>query len=190
VEKAAPATAVYCILRSSRCGQMALWFRKPSFPELYSATPFNLYCKHTRIETKEILATLFVAQNTTIPVPKILDVIDLPEGVHRRHLVIMTMLPGQTPSRTLSDVDPSLLEQDLRNFLLQLRTLKPPPDSCVTGFPDGPCWQYSIATKKAHRGPFPRINDFHDFLLDPSRAFGDGREKVLAVAEKLYPKNY
>ncbi len=62
--------------------------------------PFNLYCKHTRIETKEILATLFVAQNTTITVPKILDVIDLPEGDHRRHLVIMTRLPGQTPFPT------------------------------------------------------------------------------------------
>ena len=59
----------------------------------------------------------------------------------------------------------------------------------LTGFPDGPCWQYSIATKKPI-GPFPSINDFHDFLLDPSRAFGDSREKVLAIAEKLYPKNY
>jgi len=93
------------------------------------------------------------------------------------------MLPGQTPSRTLSDVDPLLLEQ---NFLSQLRTLKPPPDSCVTGYPDGPCWQYSIATKK----PIASINDFHNFLFDPSRAFGDSREKVLAVAEKLYPNNY
>ena len=84
--------------------------------------PFNLYCKHTCVQTKEVLATLFVAQHTTIPVPKIL-----------------------------------------------LRTLKPPSDLCVTGFPDGPCWQYSLATRKPI-GPFPSINAFHDFILDPDRA--------------------
>ena len=119
--------------------------------------PFNLYCKHTRIETKEILATLFVSQNTTIPVPKILDVIDLPEGDHRRHLVIMT---GLMPSRTLSDVNPSLLVQDVRNILLQLRALIPPSNSCVTGFPDGP-----LLAVSPQRSPFPSINDF------PTRPF-------------------
>jgi aminoglycoside phosphotransferase len=148
--------------------------------------PFNLYCKHTRVKTKEVLTTLFVAQNTTIPVPKILDIIDLPGC---RRLVIMTRLPGQKPSENLSETSPLLLEEDLRNVLLQLRTLKPPSDSCVTGFPDGPCWQYSLATRKPI-GPFPSINAFHDFILDPDRAWGDSSEAVLTVSKKLYTRNY
>jgi hypothetical protein len=91
MEDAAPATAVYCILSSSRCRQMALWFGKPTFHELYPTTPIqSLLQAHTHRD-KEILATFFITQNMTIPVAKM----DLPEGDHRRHLVIMTRLPGK-----------------------------------------------------------------------------------------------
>jgi hypothetical protein len=65
-------------------------YPQSQFPKV-QRLPFGLYCKHAGcIDKAEVFATMFVAANTSIPVPTIIDAIGPDEDM----FVVMTRLPG------------------------------------------------------------------------------------------------
>ncbi|KAF8878017.1 kinase-like domain-containing protein [Gymnopilus junonius] len=133
--------------------------------------PFNLYCKFGgRIALPEVLATVFVSVNTTIPVPRILDVVY--EG--NDLFVLMTRVPGIP-----ADTDAAL------------RSLAPATD-VVGSFLQTSNLQRRIDIKHLV-GPWPNIAAFHRFLVTqcPEGEGSDVYEEFRRVAPaKLFNKNH
>jgi hypothetical protein len=148
--------------------------------------PFDLYCKHAgRIDKAEVLATMFVAANTSIPVPAIIDAI----GPDKDLFVVMTRVPGQPVSKVWLEIaaDPSALanlEKDLRGWLYQLRSLMP-PSTKVSNFLGGSSWQHRVSACEPI-GPFPSKDKLHEFLL--SRVWCDEKEAIIKNSQKSFKK--
>ncbi|KAK0191559.1 hypothetical protein F5146DRAFT_605549 [Armillaria mellea] len=89
--------------------------------------PFGLMLKHTQDRPPEIEANniKFVQENTTIPVPRILDVLpDIPKGTASEGLILMTEVKGVTLIQWLfsrTTFPPEFLHY---SELIRMRTLK------------------------------------------------------------------
>ncbi|KAJ7256202.1 kinase-like domain-containing protein [Mycena haematopus] len=105
----------------------------------------------------EPLATEYVRTHTSIPVPKVLDVV--PTG-NKRHpwLMISAPLPGHR-LRWASGCQLQRVTDDLSNWLEQLRALPSPHSERVCGFAGGPLRSFRIAQEPV--GPFETVADFH-----------------------------
>lgn len=150
-------------------------------PPTAQRLPFNLYCKYLFVNKSEILATIFVAQHTTIPVPRILDVIESTEGF----FVLMTCLPGVPSAEVVPRMNQSaceILQNDIHNALLQLRSLPIPPSVTISNFIGGGSLQHRIASS-APIGPFSTVKELHDLIL--SHVWGDHRNQVLETANRI-----
>ncbi|KZT25375.1 hypothetical protein NEOLEDRAFT_358827 [Neolentinus lepideus HHB14362 ss-1] len=132
------------------------------YPEV-QRLPFGLYCKFGwRASKDEALATMFVAENTTIPVPRILDVI----GPDDNLFILMTRVGGHQVLNSLSEMvhdSLALFEADLRDCLYQLRSLVPLLDA-VSSFTDLESMQWRIDTSDPI-GPFVNKDDLHEHIL-------------------------
>ncbi|KAI0041374.1 kinase-like protein [Auriscalpium vulgare] len=148
--------------------------------------PFNLYCKSSGVTQSEIIAMVLVAENTDIPVPRVLDVIENDDEL----FVLMTRLPGVPCSGLMSEMDQSSREgvkNDLRCWLAQLRRLPVPPHAKVSDCLGGGSMQHRIASTPI--GPFPSVSDVHEYIL--SHVWGPHRDEVLDVARLLsYSKTH
>ncbi len=143
-----------------------------------------MYCKFGGLINKdEVLATMFVQANTTIPVPTILDVI----GESDEELfVLMSRVPGDPVHGALNRMDaPSLalFESDLRDWLFQLRSLVPLPSTVVGGFLGTPSMQFRIAAW-CPIGPYSTKEDLHEDLLRRT----EDRSAVESVVKKSHGK--
>ncbi|PPQ77914.1 hypothetical protein CVT26_005169 [Gymnopilus dilepis] len=125
--------------------------------------PFNLYCKYgSRISLPEVLATSFVYENTTIPVPRILDVVYEGEDL----FVLMTRLPGVPVLHVARDLDEAAwcrLEADLSDWLRQLRSLAPPSDIVGSYLQTSSLQQYIDVNRAI--GPWLDIAAFHQYMI-------------------------
>ncbi|KAJ7629395.1 hypothetical protein DFH06DRAFT_719388 [Mycena polygramma] len=154
----------------------------------------------------EALATEYVRMHTSIPVPKVLDVVQLPAGsVHpsRSWLMISTVLPG-TPlfihgsGHRLHHEDASEQQvqrvcEYLRDWIAQLRGLECPFDKRVCGFTGGSIRSFRIGEEAV--GPFACIADFHahdSLTLPPSeRAANPDLDRLVSIREtKSKSKSY
>ncbi|KAJ7837058.1 hypothetical protein B0H14DRAFT_2513953 [Mycena olivaceomarginata] len=128
----------------------------------------------------EALATEYVRIHTSIPVPKVLDVVQIPAGsVHicKTWLMISTVLPG-TPLfyagsghrlRGASEHQVQRVCECLRDWIAQLRNLPSPFDQRVCGFTGGSFLSRRIDENPV--GPFTCIADLHaheSLTLSPS----------------------
>ncbi|KAJ6583293.1 hypothetical protein B0H10DRAFT_2097444 [Mycena sp. CBHHK59/15] len=128
----------------------------------------------------EALATEHVRIHTSIPVPKVLDVVQLPAGsVHPRRswLMISTILPGTPLFATgsghrlqgASEHQVQRVCEYLRAWIAQLRNLQSPFGQRVCGFTGGSFRSLRIGEDPV--GPFACIADFHaheSLTLPPS----------------------
>ncbi|KAG8767703.1 hypothetical protein FRC16_007286, partial [Serendipita sp. 398] len=127
--------------------------------------PFGMYAKFRgTIDTAEVAATEFVRQNTTVQVPRILDVIKEKDG---KLFVVMSRLKGEPLSGRLQRMEQQSRIQfaaDLSDWLHQLRRF-PPPSDAVSDFLGGPTLQFNVEIFKKV-GPWTSIGDFHSYLLE------------------------
>ncbi|GJE99664.1 hypothetical protein PsYK624_159350 [Phanerochaete sordida] len=127
--------------------------------------PLGLHGKYTYEDgIAEVLATMFVRANTTIPVPDILDVIELP----RDTFIIMNTLPGKHLGGGLEHMDAAgvaAFVDDLRGWLHQLRSLVPPPGTSVGSVLGTPSTQFRISTSDPI-GPYRTIDELHQDILN------------------------
>ena len=90
--------------------------------------PFGLYLKRERMETltRAAFGNIYVAMNTTIPVPTVLDVV---RDSGWNSLMLMTTLPGETLRLSIKsgDITEAAFEETMRDWFTQLRSI-PPPD--------------------------------------------------------------
>ena len=152
---------------------------------------FGLYAKcghHTTVV--EALATHFVATNTSIPAPNVLDVLaDKKMGT----FFLMSRVPGR-PLRdmdgTLDSVSPKQLaafKETMDDWLTQLRALTPPNDDIVSGFLGGPLFSFRIDMNR-HVGPFPSTSVFHAQPFCTLRSIRD--PFMLALVERVRAKQH
>ncbi|EFE44535.1 hypothetical protein TRV_00671 [Trichophyton verrucosum HKI 0517] len=126
------------------------------------------YCipisKHKIVKTgawvhlTEAATMQFVAENTSIPVPKVHCAF-----VHKgRAYIVMERI--RSPSIS-SNIQPEIFSQ-LKDILQELRALKPPPGTGVHSFAGGSLYDSRIARCQPRFGPFKTIHDFHYWLRD------------------------
>jgi hypothetical protein len=127
--------------------------------------PFNLYAKEGRFVTaSEALTTQYVSENTTIPVPRMLDVIALPSG--KGNFLLMTGVKGKEYGPTGVTLDKvagnqrAVFTETLREWFDQLRCLRPPDDRTISGFMETGVSSYRIQHPETV-GPFASQDEFH-----------------------------
>jgi serine/threonine protein kinase len=150
--------------------------------------PFNLYAKFDARDLSEALTTMFIAANTTIPVPRILDVFPHTNDPKQQFFVIMTRMPGTESTDPFKQLDAKGLarfDSDLQDWLFQLRSLRPPPSVKVSNLLGGPFIQYSLADYSL-LGPFEDTRALHQFILD--RVLRRSKKRILKLAPKSYRK--
>ncbi|KAJ3756061.1 kinase-like domain-containing protein [Lentinula raphanica] len=145
--------------------------------------PFGYYVKLSRAPS-EAPAMDFVRANTTIPVPAVLDCIELTswpvvdEGILKsffgptkpffRWLIVMRALPGKpielSEENQLLTASKEHLEnfrRDLADCVNQLRTLTPPDPQKISSFLGGGIYSFRIDEALRPTGPFTSPADFH-----------------------------
>ncbi|KAJ7094549.1 hypothetical protein B0H15DRAFT_829994 [Mycena belliarum] len=117
----------------------------------------------------EALVTEYVRIHTSIPVPKILDVVQIPVGSlhpYRNWLMISAVLPGVPlflgghRLRGASEQQVQRVSEYLRDWIGQLRNLQSPFGQRVCGFTGGSFRSFRIENEFPV-GPFTSIADFH-----------------------------
>ncbi|KAF8519015.1 kinase-like domain-containing protein [Hysterangium stoloniferum] len=140
-----------------------------------------------RVRKSEALAMAFVEANTTIPVPKVLDVIEYDGG----GIIVMTLVPGEPCQSSLGEWSESELDamkETLQDWVSQLRRL-PVPTNAVCGFPgvSDPCRSYRIFVDGTY-GPFASVGDFHEFLC--TLVLADERDRVREFVKASHTRSH
>ncbi|KAB5554692.1 serine/threonine protein kinase [Coniochaeta sp. 2T2.1] len=114
----------------------------------------------------------FVAENTSIPVPKVYC-----SFIHmNRAFIVMERLPGLgVPKvwKTLSEAQLDSICQQLRSMLDELRALPPPPGTGVQNCVGGSLRDFRIPHCRPRMGPFKTIQEFHLWLREGFRLDND-----------------
>uniref|UniRef100_A0A8H7XS36 Aminoglycoside phosphotransferase domain-containing protein n=1 Tax=Psilocybe cubensis TaxID=181762 RepID=A0A8H7XS36_PSICU len=116
---------------------------------------------HSRVRYQEALAMEFIARNTTIPVPRVLDVYTVNGTVH----IVQERIHGrllESVWNLLSEEEKRSCMLQIKDYFVQLQNLKPPHPGHVqsvdgTGLSDN-------RVKNCIWGPFNSHDEFHIFL--------------------------
>jgi hypothetical protein len=76
-------------------------------------------------------------------------------------------------------------EEDLRDWMYQLRSLAPVHPTRVSDFLGGSSWQYRISACQ-RVGPFDNKDQLHDFLF--TRVWCDNKDEIIARSQKSFKK--
>ncbi|KAF9019088.1 kinase-like protein [Hymenopellis radicata] len=133
--------------------------------------PFGIYAKREVGSTlvNEALVTQHVALHTSVPVPRILDLVEHPYFIGEREMImLMTKVDGEglgTDGTRLDDLTPgqlTIIADTLRDWFNQLRSLVPPHPRQISGFlPGSDFYSYRIDAGM----PIPSFasqDEFHD----------------------------
>jgi serine/threonine protein kinase len=113
------------------------------------------------VERSEAEAMQFVAENTSIPVPKVHKVYQLRGSTY----IVMEYVEGKS-GRAWSTFSESVKKQviaDLKGYIAELRALRPMDSSAVSSVSGGPIYDHRIGGVSGN-GPFSNHEDFHAFL--------------------------
>ncbi|POS73722.1 hypothetical protein DHEL01_v207891 [Diaporthe helianthi] len=124
-------------------------FVSPKF--CIKSTPF------TRLT--EARALQFVAQRTSVPVPKVHSAFER-DG---RAYIIMERIDGENLAEgwcRRSDESKAKILEQLGAFVQELRSIEPPSGMGVANVDGGPIFDHRLPSKSLW-GPFPTIQDFH-----------------------------
>ncbi|PBK68014.1 hypothetical protein ARMSODRAFT_1005024 [Armillaria solidipes] len=176
---------------------IAEWHHPRAAPRVIRL-PFNLYAKDGYgVSVGEAIATQFVSENTTIPVPHILDVVSSgPKHPYfpnlQSNFILSTGIPGTefglsgVSADRLSEAQASVFVDTLRGWFDQLRTL-PPPSHAISGVNGASFLSYRIRDVELV-GPFASQKEFHaQYFCTPWEPL-DGR--VRAALTKRHSTQY
>lgn len=149
-----------------------------------------------RVHLTEAATMKFVAENTSIPVPKVYC-----SFVHKdRAFILMERIRGDgVPQvwRRLPAEDRQKIYPQLRRMLQELRALKPPHGTGVMSCAGGSLYDSRMKQCGPRFGPFKTIQDFHFWLreeLRPSEVNNrdsdsewQGLEKMAAMQDGPWP---
>lgn len=128
--------------------------------------PIGLYAKLCWT-SDEALSIEYVRMHTTIPVPRVLDLVPDTDNPRRPWLMLTTCMEG-TPlvleeggNRLLhaSDAQVALFTNTLSSWIQELRTLESPHGQRVCGLSGGPFRSFRISQEA--EGPFDNVAQFH-----------------------------
>ncbi|TRM67709.1 kinase-like domain-containing protein [Schizophyllum amplum] len=162
---------------------------RTNFRVLGVTLPLGVFIKHT-ISAYEAEVLSYVAERTTIPVPIVIDSVQLKED---QFLLIMTRLPGNDLDSTFRDMtaeQTAHVTRQLSEFLAQIRAI-PPPQPGVCGLGGGPIHDNRLSFGMYPWGPFGSVYEFHDYLVERAALRLDECEhpdEVLAVIKKSHSK--
>jgi len=155
------------------------------FLHCHQRLPFGMYCKWGEYVTRtEALAMQFVRQNTTIPVPDVLDVVDMGS---EQVFLLMSLMPGEPLALKLEEMNPDEITQvveTLKDWFSQLRRL-PPPSKMVSGFLGTPSQQWRLL----HSGPVGPFSDtlaLYDYIL--GNLLPEDSKRIGAIAAKSHDR--
>jgi aminoglycoside phosphotransferase (APT) family kinase protein len=125
-----------------------------------------------------------VAAHTTIPIPKVIDLLD-------NDYILMTGLPGDTLGLAFYDMDERQVEHVRKSLWKMMQQLQDIPqhagaNGVICGpLPTMPCCDVNRVEERAF-GPFPDLASFHKFLQGHGRPkeSTEEREKMLCVHSK------
>ncbi|KAK0184335.1 hypothetical protein F5146DRAFT_1075249 [Armillaria mellea] len=153
--------------------------------------PFNLYAKDGYgVSVNEAISTQFVSENTTIPVPHILNVV-LSGPKHpyfpnfQSNFILSTGIPGiefglsGVSADHLSEAQATVFVDALRSWFAQLRAL-PPPSHAISGVNGIPFFSDRIRDSE-FVGPFASKEEFHaQYFCTPWEPLDDRVRAALA----------
>ncbi|KFA52012.1 hypothetical protein S40293_10286 [Stachybotrys chartarum IBT 40293] len=103
----------------------------------------------------------FVAQHTSVPIPKIYEIYEYDQGAH----LVMQEVPGGNIKLCYGGMTPEQIKtfgRELADCLLQLRALSPPSPGFIGSVRQESNIDHSLSGKPF--GPFSSIADFHTYL--------------------------
>ncbi|EGY21113.1 uncharacterized protein VDAG_02637 [Verticillium dahliae VdLs.17] len=108
----------------------------------------------------EVEAMEFVLNHTSVPLPKLYEVYERPDGaVH----IVMEALPGNgTDYTNMSPEQVQAFGDELSGYLHQLRNLEPPEKGFVGSVNREPLLDHRVGHVRF--GPFHSVDDFHSYL--------------------------
>ncbi|KFY12693.1 hypothetical protein V492_03725 [Pseudogymnoascus sp. VKM F-4246] len=115
----------------------------------------KMYTHRSEIEAME-----YVHNHTSVPVPKVFEVYEQPDGaIH----ILMEFLPGDGPDYTNMTPDEiKTFGKELAGYLQQLRSLEPPEEGFIGSVSLGSSMDHRVGHIRF--GPFHSVSDFHDYL--------------------------
>ncbi|PQE19438.1 kinase subdomain-containing protein [Rutstroemia sp. NJR-2017a BBW] len=120
------------------------------------------------VHLAEASTMIYVAENTSIPVPKVFC-----SFLHKdRAYIVMERIQGQAITTVWEDLSETSREKifgQLRRFIQELRTLKPTDGAIVASCIGGSVREPRIPRALPRMGPFKNIQEFHLFLRDNFR---------------------
>lgn len=130
----------------------------------------------------EASAMQFVAQHTSVPVPKVYSAFER-DG---RAYIIMERIDGENLAEgwnRRSDESKARILEQLKTIVQELRAIQPPSSIGVANVDRGPIFDHRLPCKSLW-GPFPTIRDFHQELRGGIAA-GDIQDDASSPGVKL-----
>lgn len=142
--------------------RLANRFRPHLGAGILKLTP-NVVVKYGKsVHLSEAEAMRFVAANTDVPVPRILDAFECDKGVR---YILMDCVKGvslRVAWRTMTDVERDRILLELKGYLDHLREVRPPQPHIVAAVDYSSCHDVRISADAF--GPFENHDEFHRFL--------------------------
>ncbi|KAK8128927.1 hypothetical protein PG984_010035 [Apiospora sp. TS-2023a] len=101
----------------------------------------------------------FVRANTSVPIPKVYEVYERPNGSVS---IVMESLPGDTDYANMSPEQVRAFGDELSGYLHQLRSLEPPEKGFIGSVNEGSLLDHRLGNVRF--GPFHNVDDFHSYL--------------------------
>lgn len=141
--------------------------RRPHIGHVYSLSRHMLVKTGSDVRLAEAATMRFIAENTSIPVPKVLSAFVRKGAAY----IVMEKIQGQELAKLwyhLSDQTRASLLGQLRDMVEELRALRPPSQFAVGSCTGGSLQDFrqSRAPPPVRFGPFKTIQDFHSWLRD------------------------
>ncbi|KAK3172936.1 hypothetical protein OEA41_006262 [Lepraria neglecta] len=141
-----------------------------------------------RVDLSEASAMHFIAQHTSIPVPKVHCAF-----AHRDNTyIVMEHIDGEMIAQgwmSRSDESKAKIHSQLKEFIHEMRRI-PPPRSGVANVDGGSLFDPRISVPTWRFGPFTSIQAFHEFLHDglrPGPIMPPGVNDLIAQHEGPWP---
>lgn len=141
--------------------------RRPHVGHVYPLSRHMLVKTGSDVRLAEAATMRFIAENTSIPVPKVLSAFVRNGAAY----IVMERIQGQELAKLwhrLSDQTRASLLDQLRQMVDELRALQPPSEFAVGSCTGGSLQDFrqSRAPPPVRFGPFRTIQDFHSWLRD------------------------
>lgn len=140
---------------------------RPHVGHVYPLSPRMVVKTGSDVRLDEAATMRFIAENTNIPVPKVLSAFVRKGTAH----IVMEKIQGQELAKLwhhISDQTRASLLDQLRRYVDELRALQPPTTFAVGSCTGGSLQDFrqSRAPPPVRFGPFRTIQDFHIWMRD------------------------